>query len=219
MALGEIGDAAAVPRLLEARGDADADVRRAAAALEQIGDAAVPGLLRVLRDRESAVPGLLRALRDRESAVRRAAAEALRNLLPASPPRDREERRTWQKAMAAMQRIAWRERGTDLLTTVLERQAAWQAALDTWQDPLQPPPVPAWQQWAQRIGRGGLVVLLAGLSGAATVALAGAGDAVMAAVLPVLLAQPWWVPVGLVFGLAVLATLLGWLVEGVRSRW
>ena len=145
MALGEIGDAAAVPRLLEARGDADADVRRAAAALEQIGDAAVPGLLRVLRDRESAVPGLLRALRDRESAVRRAAAEALRNLLPASPPRDREERRTWQKAMAAMQRIAWRERGTDLLTTVLERQAAWQAALDPWQDPLQPPPVPAWQ--------------------------------------------------------------------------
>ena len=217
MALGEIGDAAAVPRLLEARGDADADVRRAAAALEQIGDAAVPGLLRVLRDRESAVPGLLRALRDRESAVRRAAAEALRNLLPASPPRDREERRTWQKAMAAMRRIAWRKRDTDLLTTVLERQAAWQAALDLWQDPLQPPPVPAWQQWARRIGRGGLVVLLAGLSGVATVALAGAGDAVMAAVLPVLLAQPWWVPVGLVFVLAVLATLLGWLVDAVRK--
>ena len=217
MALGEIGDAAAVPRLLEARGDADADVRRAAAALEQIGDAAVPGLLRVLRDRESAVPGLLRALRDRESAVRRAAAEALRNLLPASPPRDREERRTWQKAMAAMRRIAWRERDTDLLTTVLERQAAWQAALDLWQDPLQPPPVPAWQQWARRIGRGGLVVLLAGLSGAVTVALAGAGDAVMAAVLPVLQAQPWWVGVGLVFVLAVLATLLGWLVDAVRK--
>ena len=217
MALGEIGDAAAVPRLLEARGDADADVRRAAAALEQIGDAAVPGLLRVLRDRESAVPGLLRALRDRESAVRRAAAEALRNLLPASPPRDREERRTWQKAMAAMQRIAWRERGTDLLTTVLERQAAWQAALDPWQDPLQPPPVPAWQPWARRIGRGGLVVLLAGLSGAATVALSGAGDAVMAAVLPVLLAQPWWASVGLVFGLGALATLLGWLVDAVRK--
>ena len=203
MALGEIGDAAAVPRLLEARGDADADVRRAAAALEQIGDAAVPGLLR--------------ALRDRESAVRRAAAEALRNLLPASPPRDREERRTWQKAMAAMRRIAWRKRDTDLLTTVLERQAAWQAALDLWQDPLQPPPVPAWQQWARRIGRGGLVVLLAGLSGAATVALAGAGDAVMAAVLPVLLAQPWWVSVGLVFGLGALATLLGWLVDAVRK--
>jgi hypothetical protein len=62
------------------------------------------------------------------------------------------------------------------------------------------------------------VVLLAGLSGVATVVLAGAGDAVMAAVLPVLLAQPWWASVGLVFGLGVLATLLGWLVEGVRSR-
>jgi len=60
------------------------------------------------------------------------------------------------------------------------------------------------------------VVLLAGLSGAATVALSGAGDAVMAAVLPVLLAQPWWASVGLVFGLGVLATLLGWLVDAVR---
>jgi len=163
-----------------------------------------------------AVPGLLAALRDADWRVRQAAAWALRNLLPASPPRDREERRTWQKAMAAMRRIAWRKRDTDLLTTVLERQAAWQAALDLWQDPLQPPPVPAWQQWARRIGRGGLVVLLAGLAGAVTVALSGVGDAVMAAVLPVLQAQPWWVTVGLVFGLGALATLLGWLVDAVR---
>ena len=116
-----------------------------------------------------------------------------------------------------MRRIAWRKRDTDLLTTVLERRAAWQVMLDPWQDPLQPPPVPAWQQWARRIGRGGLVVLLAGLAGAATVALAGAGDAVMAAVLPVLLAQPWWVSVGLVFVLGALATLLGWLVDAVRK--
>ncbi|WP_028459444.1 HEAT repeat domain-containing protein [Chloroflexus sp. Y-396-1] len=235
-ALVQIG-AAAVPGLLAALGDANPDVREAAAeALGEIGDAAaVPGLLAALRDasewvrqvaaralREigdaAAVPGLVAALGDAEASVRSVAEWALRNLLPASPPRDREERRTWQKAMAAMRRIAWWERDTDLLTTVLERQAAWQAALDPWQDPLQPPPVPAWQQWARRIGRGGLVVLLAGLSGVATVVLAGAGDAVMAAVLPVLLAQPWWVPVGLVFGLAVLATLLGWLVEGVRSR-
>jgi HEAT repeat protein len=233
-ALGQIG-APAVPGLLAALRDADADVRRAAAAaLREIGDAAaVPGLLAALGDaswyvREAAaaalgqigapaVPGLLAALRDADWRVRRAAAAALRNLLPASPPRDREERRTWQKAMAAMRRIAWRKRDTDLLTTVLERQAAWQAALDLWQDPLQPPPVPAWQQWARRIGRGGLVVLLAGLSGAATVALAGAGDAVMAAVLPVLLAQPWWASVGLVFGLGALATLLGWLVDAVRK--
>ena len=233
-ALGQIGDAAAVPGLLAALGDADWRVRRAAAAaLGQIGAPAVPGLLAALRYAEedvreaaaaalreigdaAAVPGLLAALRDADADVRRAAA-ALRNLLPASPPRDREERRTWQKAMAAMRRIAWRERGTDLLTTVLERQAAWQAALDPWQDPLQPPPVPAWQQWARRIGRGGLVVLLAGLSGAATVALAGAGDAVMAAVLPVLQVQPWWVSVGLVFVLGALATLLGWLVDAVRK--
>jgi HEAT repeat protein len=233
-ALGEIGDAAAVPGLLAALRDASWYVREAAAAaLGRIGAPAVPGLLAALRDAEAdvrraaaaalreigdaaAVPGLLAALRDADADVRESAAAALRNLLPASPPRDRDKRRTWQKAMAAMRRIAWRKRDTDLLTTVLERQAAWQAALDPWQDPLQPPPVPAWQQWAQRIGRGGLVVLLAGLSGVATVVLAGAGDAVMAAVLPVLLAQPWWVSVGLVFGLGALATLLGWLVDAVR---
>ena len=163
-----------------------------------------------------AVPGLLHALGDTAWWVRAVAAAALRNLLPASPPRDREERRVWQKALSAMQRVARQQKDDDLLTTVLERQAAWQAALDPWQDPLQPPPVPAWQQWARRIGRGGLVVLLAGLAGAVTVALSGVGDAVMAAVLPVLQAQPWWVTVGLVFGLGALATLLGWLVDAVR---
>ncbi len=203
-ALGRIGDNAAVPGLLHALGDADAEVRRAAE--EALGRIGAP-----------AVPGLLAALRDADANVREAAVKALRNLLPPSPPRDRKERRVWQKAMAAMQRVARQQKDDDLLTTVLERQAAWQAALDPWQDPLQPPPVPAWQPWALRIGRGGLVVLLAGLSGAATVALSGAGDAVMAAVLPVLLAQPWWVPVGLVFGLGVLATLLGWLVDAVRK--
>jgi HEAT repeat protein len=233
-ALGEIGDAAAVPGLLAALRDADWYVREAAAAaLGQIGAPAVPGLLAALGDAKArvheaaaaalgeigdaaAVPGLLAALRDADWWVRRAAARALRNLLPASPPRDREERRTWQKAMAAMRRIAWRKRDTVLLTTVLERRAAWQVMLDPWQDPLQPPPVPAWQQWARRIGRGGLVVLLAGLVGVVTVALAGVGDAVMAAVLPVLQVQPWWVSVGLVFGLGALATLLGWLVDAVR---
>jgi hypothetical protein len=163
-----------------------------------------------------AVPGLLQALRDVEWRVR-AAAEALRNLLPNAPPHDREQRRAWQKAMARMQRIARQANDVDLLTTVLERRAAWQAALDPWQDPLQPPPVPVWQRWVLRIGRGGLVVLLAGLAGAVTVALSGVGDAVMAAVLPVLQAQPWWVTVGLVFGLGALATLLGWLVDAVRK--
>jgi HEAT repeat protein len=234
-ALGEIGDAAAVPGLLHALDDAAWLLRQAAAwALGQLGDAtAVPGLLAALRDesrqvREAAaealgeigapvVPGLLAALRDADADVREAAAAALRNLLPNAPPHDCEQRRAWQKTMARMQRIARQANDVDLLTTVLERRAAWQAALDPWQDPLQPPPVPAWQRWALRIGRGLLVVLLAGLSGVATVALAGAGDAVMAAVLPVLQVQPWWVSVGLVFGLGALATLLGWLVDAMRK--
>jgi HEAT repeat protein len=179
-------------------------ISTAAEALGQIGD-------------QAAVEGLLRVLGDANADVRQAAARTLQNLLPDSPPRDREGRRTSQKVMDAIRRTARQRGDTDLLTAVLERQAAWQAALDPWQDPLQPPPVPAWQPWALRIGRGGLVVLLAGLSGAVTVALAGAGDAVMAAVLPVLQAQPWWVGVGLVFVLAVLATLLGWLVDAVRK--
>jgi HEAT repeat protein len=233
-ALGQIGDAAAVPGLLAALRDADKLVRETtAAALGRIGAPAVPGLLRALVDddadvRESAakalgqigtpaVPGLLHALGDTAWWVRAVAAAALRNLLPNAPPHDRKERRVWQEAMAAMQRTALQRGEYDLLTAILERRAAWQAALDPWQDPLQPLPVPVWQRWVLRIGRGGLVVLLAGLSGAATVALAGAGDAVMAAVLPVLLAQPWWASVGLVFGLGALATLLGWLVDAVRK--
>jgi HEAT repeat protein len=95
-ALGRIGDAEAVPGLLEALHDADADVRwAAAAALERIGDAAaVPGLLEALHDADAdvrwaaaaalerigdaaAVPGLLAALRDANAGVRRAAAEML----------------------------------------------------------------------------------------------------------------------------------------------
>jgi HEAT repeat protein len=95
-ALGRIGDAEAVPGLLEALHDADADVRwAAAAALERIGDAAaVPGLLAALGDADAnvreaaaaalgeigdaaAVPGLLAALRDANAGVRRAAAAAL----------------------------------------------------------------------------------------------------------------------------------------------
>ena len=233
-ALGQIGDAAAVPGLLAALRDADKLVRETtAAALGRIGAPAVPGLLRALVDddadvRESAakalgqigtpaVPGLLHALGDTAWWVRAVAAAALRNLLPNAPPHDRKERRVWQEAMAAMQRTALQRGEYDLLTAILERRAAWQAALDPWQDPLQPLPVPVWQRWVLRIGRGGLVVLLAGLVGVVTVALAGVGDAVMAAVLPVLLAQPWWVSVGLVFGLGALATLLGWLVDAVRK--
>jgi HEAT repeat protein len=233
-ALGQIGDAAAVPGLLAALRDADKLVRETtAAALGRIGAPAVPGLLRALVDddadvRESAakalgqigtpaVPGLLHALGDTAWWVRAVAAAALRNLLPNAPPHDRKERRVWQEAMAAMQRTALQRGEYDLLTAILERRAAWQAALDPWQDPLQPLPVPVWQRWVLRIGRGGLVVLLAGLVGVVTVALAGVGDAVMAAVLPVLQVQPWWVSVGLVFGLGALATLLGWLVDAVRK--
>jgi hypothetical protein len=88
-ALGQIGNAMAVPSLLVALRDEDGGVRRdAAVALGKIGDAtAVPGLLETLRDEDrdvrwetaaslgkianvTAVPSLLEALRDKDSAVR-----------------------------------------------------------------------------------------------------------------------------------------------------
>lgn len=91
-------------------------------------------------------------------------------------------------------------------------------ALDRWQDPLQPPPESAWQQALQRIGWGGLIVLLAGLAGVVAVLLAGFGEAVSAAWWPWLQAQPWWMGVGLLGGLAILATLLGWLKDWMERR-
>jgi HEAT repeat protein len=63
--LGTIGAASAGPGLIQALGDGEKDVRRAACeALGKIGDA-------------SAVPGLIQALGDGEKDVRRAACEAL----------------------------------------------------------------------------------------------------------------------------------------------
>ncbi|MEJ5343928.1 MAG: HEAT repeat domain-containing protein [Chloroflexus sp.] len=218
-ALGEIGDAVAVLTLIRTLSDREWLVRTAAAAaLGKIGDV-------------TAVPALVRALSDAKWEVRRKAAQALIPLLPAAPPADPQQRRVWQKGLDRMQRIVWRrvtswlaflrrdkEEDYNLLATILERQAAWHVALDSWQDPLQPPPVPVWQQALQRIGWGGLVVLLAGLAGMVAVLLAGLGEAVSAAWWPWLQAQPWWMGVGLLGGLAILATLLGWLKDWMERR-
>jgi HEAT repeat protein len=98
-ALGQIGDAAAVPGLLQALRSADAEVREVAAkALGEIGDkAAVPGLLHALRSADAevrraaaealgrirdvgAVPGLVKALDDVVARVRAAAEESLKQI-------------------------------------------------------------------------------------------------------------------------------------------
>jgi HEAT repeat protein len=73
-ALGEIGDASAVPVLIEAVGDEYEDVRwTACGALEEIGDA-------------SAVPALIKALGDWNKTVRTTAGEALKKIgKPAVP--------------------------------------------------------------------------------------------------------------------------------------
>jgi HEAT repeat protein len=95
-ALGEIGDASAVPALIETLKDQHDNVRRTAAeALEKIGDAfAVPALIEALTDEESsvrlnatkalrkiedgsAVHALIEVLNDRDEGVRANAAAAL----------------------------------------------------------------------------------------------------------------------------------------------
>jgi len=98
-ALGNIGDAQAIPRLLKLLEDSDSDVRRSAAeALGKIGDAqAIPGLLKLLEDSDSdvrrsaadalgnigdaqAIPRLLKLLEDSDSYVRSRVADALGNI-------------------------------------------------------------------------------------------------------------------------------------------
>ncbi|WP_333099968.1 HEAT repeat domain-containing protein [Microcoleus sp. Pol12A6] len=95
-ALGNIGDAPAIPGLLKLVEDSDSDVRWIAAdALGNIGDApAIPGLLKLVEDPDSdvrgmaayalgkigddrAIPGLLQLLEDSHSYVRSTAADAL----------------------------------------------------------------------------------------------------------------------------------------------
>ena len=103
-ALGEVGDASAVPALLEALKDSNEEVRRGAAdALGEIGDAsAAPALLEALKDSydeemlkhaagalgkigdASAVPGLLQALKYRDKWGPRYAADALGEIGDAS---------------------------------------------------------------------------------------------------------------------------------------
>jgi HEAT repeat protein len=103
--LGKIGDAEAIPYLLQALQDSDYGVRlNAAEALGQIGDAqAVTDLLRALQDSDNnmrraaatalgrigdaqAVPGLLQALQDWDNDMHSIAAEALGQIGPPAIP-------------------------------------------------------------------------------------------------------------------------------------
>jgi HEAT repeat protein len=231
-ALGEIGDRQALPALIQALKDREEDVRRAAAeALGKIGDPqAVPALMETLKDRDEdvrkavaealgeigdpqAVPALLETLKDEDEDVRWAATMALGKLLPASPPQNQEERRPWQKRLVAIQRVARREKNYELLTAVLERQAAWQAALSPWQDPLQPPPLAAWARAARWAGRGLALVFLAALLAVIGVLLAGAQDVLKEAVLPYLQSQPLAVVVLILVGAAAILVIGEWVRE------
>jgi len=236
-ALGKLGDRQAVPALLEVLKNWDWQVRRAAAwALGEIGDPqAVPALIEALRDKDwlvreaaeealgkigepQALLALLEALKDEDWRVRQAAAWALSKLLPASPLQNKKERRVWQKVLASIRRAARWKKERELLTTVLERQAAWQAALSPWQDPLQPPPVPAWRVWAKRAGGGALALLLAGLAALAMALLAGLRKPLEEATRAFGQAWPLWAVALLVVALGAAGALLGWLVDALRKR-
>jgi HEAT repeat protein len=236
-ALGKIGDPQAVPALIQALKDKDRKVRWAAAkALGEIGNRqALPALMEALEDEAwdvrwaaawalgmmgdpQGVPTLTQAVQNKSEYVRQMAAEALWKLLPASPPQNKKERRVWQKRLAFIQRAArWLEYYR-LLTTVLERQAAWQAALSPWQDPLQPPPVPAWQVWAQRAGGGALALLLAGLLALAMALLAGLRKPLEEATRTFGQAWPLWAVALIVVVLGAAGALLGWLVDALRKK-
>jgi hypothetical protein len=94
--------------------------------------------------------------------------------------------------MASIRRAARRAKEYELLAAVLERQAAWEAALSPWQDPLQPPPVPAWRAWVRRAGGGALALLIAGLAALAMAVLSGIGEPLSEAVRAFVQRQPLW---------------------------
>ena len=204
--LGQIGDPQATPALIQALQDEDWRVREAAAeALGQIGD-------------PQATPALIQALRDEDSDVRRVAAEALMRLTPVSPPQNEQERHAWQKRMASIRRAARRAKDYERLAAVLERQAAWEAALSPWQDPLQPPPVPAWRAWAQRAGGGALALLIAGLVALAMAVLPGIGEPLSEAVRAFIQEQPLWAAALLIIILGAAVALLDWIREALRKK-
>jgi hypothetical protein len=202
------------------------EVRWAAAqALEKIGPPALPALIQALQDEEGlvreaaaealgaigdpqATPALIQALQDEEGEVRRAAAKALMKLPPVSPPQNEQERRAWQKRITSIRRAARRAKEYELLAAVLERQAAWEAALSPWQDPRQPPPVPAWRAWARRAGGGALALLIAGLAALATAVLSGIGERLAEAALAFVQRLPPWAALLAIVLIIVIAALL-----------
>jgi HEAT repeat protein len=235
-ALGQIGDPQAIPALIQALQDEKWEVRRAAAeALGQIGSPAVPALIQALQEKDwemrraaaealgqigdpQATPALIQALRDEMWMVREAAAEALLKLPSISLPQNEQERRAWQKRLTSIRRAARRAKDYELLAAVLERQAAWETALSPWQDPRQPPPVPAWRAWARRAGGGALVLLIAGLAALATAVLSGIGERLAEAALAFVQQLPRWAALLAIVLIIVIAALLDWIREALRKK-
>jgi len=150
--------------------------------------------------------------------VRQAAAEALLKLLPISPPQNEQERRAWQKRLTSIRWAARQAKDYERLAAVLERQAAWETALSPWQDPLQPPPVPAWRVWVQWVGRVALALLIAGLAALATAVLSGIGERLAETALAFVQRLPPWAALPAIVLIIVIAALLDWIREALRKK-
>jgi hypothetical protein len=120
--------------------------------------------------------------------------------------------------MASIRRTARRAKDYELLAAVLERQAAWETALSPWQDPLQPPPVPAWRAWARRAVWGALVLLIPGLAALATAVLSGIGERLAEAALAFVQQLPCWAALLAIVLIIVIAALLDWIREALRKK-
>jgi hypothetical protein len=133
-------------------------------------------------------------------------------------PQNEQERRAWQKRLTSIRRAARRAKDYELLAPVLERQAAWEAALSPWQDPLQPPPVPAWRAWARRAGGGALALLIAGLAALAMAVLSGIGERLAETALAFVQRLPRWAALLAIVLIIVIAALLDWIREALRKK-
>ena len=192
-----IGDPRAVPALIQALRE-DWHVRWVAAeALGKIGD-------------PHAVPALIEALKDEDGGVRWGAAEALEKILSNSQTTvSLADLRGWVYLTSHVQNKESRRVLTDLVQR-LERLGAEETAglLD------QPS---AWQRW-RPIVLGTSAAFLLGVAGLTAVLLSGASKQLEKALAPHVQGLPVLALVLMVFFLAMVGGVLGWLVEKLRGK-
>jgi hypothetical protein len=200
--LKHIGDPRAMPALVQALRDEDKWVR--AEAVKAVGKYGS------LKDATDLIPALL----DKSWDVCEQAEKSLLNILSRLQlPDDFQQRRLIISFLRWLSWIIARIGYRTLPGSILQTQSVLKLTTSPWQDPLQPPPVPAWARAARWAGRGLVLFFLVGLLAVTGVLLAGAQDVLKEAVLPYLQSQPLaWVMLILVSA-AALVVLGEWVRE------